>query len=79
MGQPVPIRAASAGRRVTIFLNGILMKRMGLEVAKLNALEQDAGNDWAAVSAGRHSDVEDDELEAFFGKLGCSATLLSAY
>ena len=46
------------------------MKRMGIEVAKLNPLKQDAGKGWAAVSAGRHSDVEDDELEAFFGKLG---------
>ena len=52
------------------FLNGILTKRMGIEVAKLNALKQDAGKGWEAVSAGRHSDVEDDELEAVFGKLG---------
>lgn len=52
------------------FLNGILTKRTGIEVAKLNALKQDAGKGWAAVSAGRHSDLEDEELEALFGKLG---------
>ena len=41
-----------------------------LEDTKLRALKQAARQGWADVSAGRYSDVADDQLEDFVGQLG---------
>ena len=38
--------------------------------AKLQALKQAANEGRADVSAGRYTNVEDDQLEAFIGQLG---------
>jgi antitoxin ParD1/3/4 len=44
------------------------------ENAKLKALRQAARKGWADVSAGRYTDVADDELEDFVGQLGRRAS-----
>lgn len=48
----------------------LIEQRERREDAKQKALKQAARMGWAAVSAGRYSDVADDELEQFIGQLG---------
>ncbi len=43
------------------------------EGAKLKALKQAARQGWTDVSAGRYTDVVDDQLEDFVGQLGLRA------
>ena len=47
--------------------------RERLEQAKLAALQQAAQQGWADISAGRHIDVADDQLENFIAQLGRQA------
>lgn len=51
----------------------LIEDRDRLEDTKLKALKQAARQGWADVSAGRYSDVADDQLEDFVGQLGCRA------
>ena len=51
----------------------LIEERERLEVAKLKALRQAARQGWADVSAGRYTDVEDDQLDDFVGQLGLHA------
>jgi len=51
----------------------LVEQRERTEEAKLQALQQAAGQGWADVSAGRYADVADDQLEDFVGQLGCLA------
>lgn len=53
-----------------------LRERRRIEDAKLQALKQAANQGWADVSAGRYTDVEDDQLEAFIGQLGRTASAI---
>ena len=48
----------------------LVEERERREEAKLKALKQAARQGWADVSAGRHADVADDQLEDFVGLLG---------
>ena len=48
----------------------LIEERERLEDAKLEALKHAARQGWAGVSAGRYSDVADDQLEDFVGQLG---------
>lgn len=48
----------------------LIAERERREDAKLEALKQAACRGWADVSAGRHADVADDQLEYFVGQLG---------
>jgi antitoxin ParD1/3/4 len=48
----------------------LIEDRDRLEDTKLRALKQAARQGWADVSAGRYSDVADDQLEDFLGQLG---------
>ena len=48
----------------------LIEDRDRLEDTKLRALKQAARQGWADVSAGRYSDVADDQLEDFVGQLG---------
>ena len=48
----------------------LIEQREHIEQAKLDALQQAAGQGWADVSAGRYADVADDQLEDFVGQLG---------
>ena len=48
----------------------LIEERERIEEAKLKALKQAARQGWADVSAGRYSDVADDQLEDFVGQLG---------
>jgi antitoxin ParD1/3/4 len=48
----------------------LIAERERREDAKLEALKQAARQGWADVSAGRYSDVADDQLEDFIGQLG---------
>ena len=48
----------------------LIEKRDRIEEAKLKALKQAARQGWADVSAGRYTDVADDQLEDFVGQLG---------
>ena len=48
----------------------LIEERERLEAVKLNVLRQAARQGWADVSAGRYSDVADDQLEDFVGQLG---------
>ena len=51
----------------------LIEDRDRLEDTKLRALKQAARQGWADVSAGRYSDVADDQLEDFVGQLGIRA------
>ena len=51
----------------------LVEERERLEGAKLKALRQAARLGWADVSAGRYTDVADDQLEDFVGQLGRTA------
>ena len=51
----------------------LIEDRDRLEDTKLKALKQAARQGWADVSAGRYSDVADDQLEDFVGQLGLRA------
>jgi antitoxin ParD1/3/4 len=48
----------------------LVEERERIEEAKLKALKQAARHGWADVSAGRYTDVSDDQLEDFVGQLG---------
>lgn len=48
----------------------LIEDRDRIEDTKLKALKQAARQGWAHVSAGRYSDVADDQLEDFVGQLG---------
>ena len=48
----------------------LIEERERIEEAKLKALKQAAHQGWADVSAGRHADLADDQLEDFVGQLG---------
>ncbi len=48
----------------------LIEERDRLEEVKLKALKQAARQGWADVSAGRYTDVADDQLEDFVGQLG---------
>ena len=52
----------------------LIEDRDRLEDTKLKALMQAARQGWADLSAGRYSDVADDQLEDFVGQLGRRAT-----
>lgn len=47
----------------------LIEERERLEGAKMKALKQAARHGWADVSAGRYTDVADDQLEDFVGEL----------
>lgn len=51
----------------------LIEQRERLETAKLNALRDASGKGWADIAAGRFTDVADDQLEDFIGKLGAEA------
>jgi antitoxin ParD1/3/4 len=48
----------------------LIEERDRVEETKLKALKQTARQGWADVSAKRHADVADDQLEGFVGQLG---------
>lgn len=48
----------------------LIEERERREDAKLKALRQASRQGWRDVSAGRHADVPDDQLEDFVGQLG---------
>jgi antitoxin ParD1/3/4 len=48
-------------------------ERKRVEAAKLKALKHAARQAWAEVSAGRYTDVADDQLDDFVGQLGRAA------
>lgn len=48
----------------------LIENRDRLEEAKLKALAQATEQGWADVSAGRYTDVADDQLENFIAQLG---------
>lgn len=50
-------------------------QRKGIEEAKLQALKQAANQGWSDITAGRYTDVADDQLEDFIGRLGGPPTL----
>lgn len=49
-------------------------QRERVEEAKLGALKRAASQGWVDITAGRYVDVEDDQLEAFIGQLGRTAS-----
>ena len=51
-----------------------LRKRKRIEEAKLRELNQASNQGWADISAGRFTDVADDQLEALIGQLGRTAS-----
>ena len=51
----------------------LIEDRDRFEDTKLKALTRAARQGWADISAGRYSDVADDELEDFVGQLGLRA------
>nr|WP_315847329.1 type II toxin-antitoxin system ParD family antitoxin [uncultured Achromobacter sp.] len=51
----------------------LIEQRERLETARIDALRDAAGKGWADIAAGRFTDVVDDELEDFIGKLGAQA------
>lgn len=51
----------------------LIEERDRIEQAKLKSLKAAARQGWADVSAGRHADVEDAQLEDFVGQLGLRA------
>ena len=51
----------------------LIEERERIEGAKLKALRQAARQGWADVSAGRYTDVADDQIEDFVGQLGLRA------
>ena len=48
----------------------LIEERERREDARLKALKQAVRQGWADVSAGRHAEVADDQLEGFVGQLG---------
>ena len=48
----------------------LIEERERIEGAKLKALRQAARQGWADVSAGRYTDVADDQIADFVGQLG---------
>ncbi len=48
----------------------LIEERERLEAVKLKALKKAARQGWTDVSAGRYSEVADDQLEDFIGQLG---------
>ena len=48
----------------------LIEERERIEDAKLKALRQAARQGWADVSAGRYTDVADDQIADFVGQLG---------
>ena len=48
----------------------LIEERERIEEAKLKALRQAARQGWADVSAGRYTDVADDQIADFVGQLG---------
>lgn len=67
--------AQSANSRHVVLL--LAEERDLLEAAKLKALKQAARQAWADVSAGRYTDVADDQLEDFVGQIGRRAAQLA--
>ena len=69
-----PLRPAAAGPppcgQRSEEHRGLVEERDRLEEVKLKALKQAARHGWADVSAGRYTDVADDQLEDFVGQLG---------
>ncbi len=55
----------------------LIEQRQRIEKAKLTALKQAARQGWADISAGRHADIADDQLEDFVGQLGRRAAHLA--
>lgn len=51
----------------------LIERREQIEAAKLKALQKAARTGWADVSAGRYTDVGDDQLDDFIGQLGQQA------
>ena len=51
----------------------LVERRERLEAAKLKALQQASAAGWDDIAAGRYTDVEDGELEAFIERLGQQA------
>jgi len=51
----------------------LVERREQLEATKLKALQEAARTGWADVTAGRYTDVTDDQLEDFIGQLGQQA------
>jgi antitoxin ParD1/3/4 len=48
----------------------LIEERERMEAARLKAVRQAARLGWADVSEGRYTDVADDQLEEFVGRLG---------
>ena len=55
----------------------LVEERERIGAAKLKALKQATRQGWADVSAGRYTDVADDQLEDFVGQLGRRAAQLT--
>jgi antitoxin ParD1/3/4 len=55
----------------------LIEERQRVEEAKLKALKKVARQGWADVSAGRHTDVADNQLEDFVGQMGRHAAQLA--
>lgn len=51
----------------------LVEQRERFEAAKLKALQEASAVGWADIAAGRYTDVEDTELEAFIERLGQQA------
>ena len=51
----------------------LVEQRERFEAAKLKALQEASAAGWADIAAGRYTDVEDTELEAFIERLGQQA------
>jgi antitoxin ParD1/3/4 len=54
----------------------LIEERQRVEEAKLKALKKAARQGWADVSAARHTDVADNQLEDFVGQMGRRAAQL---
>jgi antitoxin ParD1/3/4 len=55
----------------------LVEERERMATVKLEALKQAARRGWTDVSAGRYTDVADDQLEDFIGQLGRRAAVLA--
>ncbi|HWS74465.1 MAG TPA: type II toxin-antitoxin system ParD family antitoxin [Quisquiliibacterium sp.] len=51
----------------------LVEQRERREAAKLKALQEASAAGWADIAAGRYTDVEDNELDAFIERLGLQA------
>lgn len=51
----------------------LVEQRERREAAKLKALQEASAAGWADIAAGRYTDIEDNELDAFIERLGREA------